>query len=471
MKIERHMGWMAATILPVSLIFTLYLAPTKYITADLLAFGALVMLVVTLGVRKSSIYQGFRILLPLIFLALYALLFDRLNRGENNLEYLTELVSGFIPFVLLYTIFRNHPSSRNLYVLIGIFILPGLIHLGYMYLDIWLAFRDEGLRIAGSTQLGALEGIKETPRVGRRYLSMALVHLLFGSLLLAIFTKIRSVRITAYGLVFVTLISISLLDARSAYFSILGGGISFLLFYGKTHVIPLVKNRRMIKMGGMILTTVAIIFCMSVAYSSGKSRWKVMLYSMHAAYVDVTSAGDKRLLPYIDHNFWDRPVVNAKECLAKQHFRCKVDQSAYLRTAWMLEGLKSPFAEPWGIGYSHDYMARRWDLEGNDQKFQHIDSSLAQLLVTYGFVGLFFFGIFVFKLIRAPFSLEKSKRQTAILSHALILLVLTYLIRSTYDLITDGSWRYMMALTGIYYGLLHSSLNEEKTKDIHYTQA
>ena len=132
MKTERHSGWIAATVLPLSLILTLYLAPTKHLTANLLALSVLVVALAILGLRKSNIHHGLRILMPLICLALYALLFDLLNRGENNLEYFAELVSGFIPFALLYTIFRHQPPSRTFYVLVGVFVLPGLIHLGYM---------------------------------------------------------------------------------------------------------------------------------------------------------------------------------------------------------------------------------------------------------------------------------------------------------------------------------------------------
>lgn len=466
MKIERETLWIVAIPLLLSLIFTLYLAPSKHIFADLLSFLMLASVISIAGVRASYIRQGLQPLLPLVALTLYALLFEVLGRGENNIEYIYELASGFVPFLLLYILLRTNKRLHPIPILLGAFVLAGFVHVGYMYFDIWTAFQNHDIRLINTAGFGALEGIKDAPRVGRRYLSMALIHLLFGSVLLAIIARIEWLKIAAYWAAFVAILSLAMIDARSAYFSLLGGCLVFLALFGRNHLATQMKKILRIKPYIRILLLLAFACAVLVAYNSGKSRWSVMSYSIQAAYTDVMADGDRTLRPFIDSYFWTQPIVDEEECIADRHFRCKVDQSAYLRTAWMLEGLRSLIDEPWGIGYSHDYMARRWGVEGDSHKYQHIDSSTTQQAVTYGLVGLFLFGIFMFRLVIAPLSLKIAKGPVFFFSLMLVLLILVYLVRSIFDLITDGAWRYLMALMGMYYGILHSSAIAPRSKSI-----
>lgn len=469
MKIEQETLRIVVTPLLLSLIFTLYLAPSKHIFGDLLSLLTLASVISIVGVRASNIRQGLQPLMPLVALTLYALLFEVLGRGENNIDYIHELTSGFAPFLLVYVLLRTNKRLQPIHILLGAFILTGFVHIGYMYFDIWTAFRSHDIRLINTAGFGALESIKDAPRVGRRYLSMALIHLLFGSLLLAIIVRMKWLRFTAYWAAFVAILSLALIDARSAYFSLFGGFLIFLLIFGKSHLTKQVEKALKIKPLIWILLFLVIACSVLVAYNSGKSRWSVMSYSIQAAYTDVMANGDRTMRPFIDSDFWMQPIADEEECIADRHFRCKVDQSAYLRTAWVLEGLRSLIDEPWGIGYSYDYMARRWDVAGDSHKYQHIDSSTTQQAVTYGLVGLFLFGMFMFKLVIAAFSSEKTDRPAFLFSLMLILLILVYLVRSTFDLITDGAWRYLMTLMGMYYGLLHSSAVEPKFKSTEET--
>lgn len=465
MKIEQKTLWIVVTPLLLSLIFILYLAPTKHIFGDLLSLLTLTVVISIVGVRASNILQGMQTLIPLVALALYALLFEVLGRGKNNIDYVFELTSGFVPFLLLYVLLRTNKGLQPIHILLGAFVITGFVHIGYMYFDIWTAFQSHDIGLINTAGFGALESIKDAPRVGRRYLSIALVHLLFGSVLLAIIVKMRWLKIAAYWAALAAILSLALIDARSAYFSLLGGVLIFFVIFGKNYLITLVEKALKIKPYIWILLFLVFACSVLVAYNSGKSRWAVMSYSIQAAYTDVMAEGDRKMRPFIDSYFWTQPIADEEACIENRHFRCKVDQSAYLRTAWVLEGLRSLRDEPWGIGYSYDYMARRWDVAGDSRKYQHIDSSTTQQAVTYGLVGLSLFGVFMFKVVTAAFALEKTKRSVLLLSRMLILLILVYLVRSIFDLITDGAWRYLMALIGMYYGLLHSSANESNSNE------
>lgn len=93
--------------------------------------------------------------------------------------------------------------------------------------------------------------------------------------------------------------------------------------------------------------------------SAGKNRWVAMTYSFKAAaHDDFDESSNPAARPYIDKTNWNAPIENIDKCYLEGHFRCKVDQSAYLRMAWLLEDERSLIEHPFGIGYSDDYMGR-----------------------------------------------------------------------------------------------------------------
>jgi len=76
--------------------------------------------------------------------------------------------------------FRNQDSSNIPLLVVDAFLILGLVYLVFMHLDIfrWIHLGD--VPFMSSSRYGLLEHIKETPRVGQRYLSLALLHLIFA---------------------------------------------------------------------------------------------------------------------------------------------------------------------------------------------------------------------------------------------------------------------------------------------------
>ena len=170
-----------------SVIFTLYLAPTaaKYLAADWMAAVLLVLALAAIGLSRTRLAAGIKPMAPLLALVAYVLVQGFVLGETGGLPYVRQLLSGFVPYVLFYVLFRNLSAGRARYILLAIFILPGLVHLAYMYWDIGRAIQKGDLLLHASARFGLLESVKDSPRVGRRYLSVALLHLLCGGLMLA----------------------------------------------------------------------------------------------------------------------------------------------------------------------------------------------------------------------------------------------------------------------------------------------
>ena len=447
-----------ASAIGLSLIFTLYLAPSKYFTADLLAAVLLVIALGAFGLRRSGVMGGIKLLAPLLVMLLYVIGFAAVNQQSSNLLYASELIAGFLPFLLLYVVFRAATYSGLKILIVGVFILPGLIHLGYMWFDIFSAFVDGEILFRTSSKQGLLEEVKNVPRVGRRYLSIVLVHMLFGCALIMKMSRHALWKKVAYGLGVLAVLSLGVLDARAAYVSIGLGGVLLMLFFVRC-VVPFL--REIIGGASLLIKLISLAVMISMAcmaYSAGKSRWNAMFYSFQAAITDVSSGNrDVSERPFVDKMFWDQPIADPRKCYLEGQFRCRVDQSAYLRLAWFVEGVKSIVNHPFGIGYSNNYMGRLWGVEGDEDKFQRIDSSFAEHVVCFGIVGVFlyaYFGWTVAASARSAFNSTKEFWSQIVI--LVVMLIFVSGVRGMFDLITEGAWRYLMALIGLYYGMLHS---------------
>ena len=119
---------------------------------------------------------GIKPLAPLLVMSFYVVVLD-LSRGAEPgaVSYMRELLIGFVPFLLLYVMFRNQAPSQVPMLAVAVFLAPGLVHLAFMYLDIFLAVQHGDVPFLSSSKHGLPEYIKEVPRVGRRYLSLALL--------------------------------------------------------------------------------------------------------------------------------------------------------------------------------------------------------------------------------------------------------------------------------------------------------
>ena len=118
-------------------------------------------------------------------------------------------------FALRHALHSRAGLGRRYLWLLFLFRAPALVHLLYMYADIavWVVAQD-GVR---------LEYAKDAPRIGRRYLSHALIPLLFATWRLG--PRLRPARwlpvVFLFGVGF-PVMSLALLDARAAYVAILG---------------------------------------------------------------------------------------------------------------------------------------------------------------------------------------------------------------------------------------------------------
>lgn len=467
-SIRKKQSWPLQVLIALwlSVIFTLYMAPTaaKYQSADMLAAALLVLGLTTIGVRRSELIGAIKPLAPLLAMLAYGSA-RLLLLGDGGGAYLWQLLFGFVPYLLFYLLFRNQSltATRAPLLIMAIFILPGLVHVAYMYFDIGLALQKGAVAFMESSKQGLLEYVKESPRVGRRYLSVAILHLLCGALLMAWYFRRSLGRYCAWVIAGLCVLSLALLDARAAYVSVIIGGLLMVFAVGPARAWQALRSFLPIGLGWKLVLAGLLAGAIAVGYSAGKSRWVAMSYSLQAAAHDVLDAKEELAQrPYVNAAYWSAPIEDINTCYLEGHFRCKVDQSAYLRVAWLLVGLTSVIDHPLGIGYSDDYLGRLWGVAGDEGKYQRSDSFLVEHIVSFGLPGIALYGLLFWGVLR---TLRRSVR-SGDASAAMVLvcgIILVCVGRGLVDVFSEGLWRYLMALLGMYYGLLHS--NEWRTRN------
>jgi hypothetical protein len=459
-SIRKDLSWLLQALIALwlSVIFVLYTAPTaaKYHAADLLAGVLLVLSLVAIGVRRLGLADATKSVLPLIAMLAYVIAQALVLGDGGGWSYIQQLLYGFVPYLLFYFLFRNQSVTVRYspLIIMAIFILPGLVHVAYMYFDIGLALQKGA--VAFSSKQGLLEYVKESPRVGRRYLSVAMLHLLCGGLLMAWYFRLRLGRYCAWVIVGLSVLSLALLDARAAYVSVIIGGLLMVFAVGPTRAWQALRSFLPIGLGWKLVLAGLLVGAIAVGYSAGKSRWVAMSYSFQAAVHDVFDAKEELAQrPYVNAGYWSAPIEDINVCYLEGHFRCKVDQSAYLRMAWLLVGLASVVDHPLGIGYSDNYLGRLWGVAGDEGKYQRSDSFLVEHIVSFGLPGVALYGLLFWGVLR---TLQRSVRSGEA-GAALVLvcgIILVCVGRGLVDVFSEGLWRYLMALLGMYYGLLHS---------------
>lgn len=466
MKIEPSVLLKGALALLLSIIFTLYLAPTpeKFEQADKLAA---MLLIPALGMyisRLSNIADGSKPLLPIVVLIGYIALqaWAAGHEDDASLRYVIQLVSGFVPYLLFYLTFRILPKAQADILLIAVLIIPGVVHIAYLYLDVFLAIKGGEVAFLTSSKHGFLEYVKNSPRVGRRYVSMALLHLLCGGLLAAWYGRSGLLRQGAWILSGLSLLSLALLDARAAYAAVLIGASMLAGAVGPRQTWRSIKNAFHWDLKWKLALAIFLVAVTALGYNAGKSRWIAMTYSIEWAVHDVFLAQTPiSARPYVDMTFWSDPIEDVEKCYLTGEFRCQVDQSAYLRMAWLLEGARSLVSNPLGIGFSEDYMGRLWGVEGSSSKYQRVDSFLVEHIVSFGWPAILLYGWLFWGVLSAMRGAVRAGYNRAA-TIMLCALVLTCVGRTLVDVFSEGLWRYMMALLGIYYGLLHASNGQPK---------
>lgn len=476
--IPKSMLLLGITVL-LLLVFTLYLAPGKHLAADVLAAVLLLIWLTVIGVRRSGIENAIKPLAPFLILLFYIIALNTVHGLTLDTGYIQQLLVGFVPFLTMYVVFRQQLSARMCMLAVAIFLIPGLVHLVYMYFDIFAAMVSRDARVlltptesVGLSHLterlnklgypisqsssGVLEGIKEAPRTGRRYASMAILHLLCGGLLLGMRYKLPAVRYFAGGLIALSILTLALLDARAAYASVLIGGFMVFISIGAARASTAMKLVLKVKFWQGLVLAGLVALILIVGFSAGKSRWFSMSYSFEAAKHDVIdSQKDLKSRPYVDHEFWVKPLESLDD--EDLRFRLQVDQSAYLRVAWLIVGLQSLIENPWGVGSASNYFGRLWGVAGDEGKYQRGDSFFVENLISGGVISLLLHPILLFSVGRC---LRRSVVDKGFEANVLIMIlagiIFICLGRSLVDVFAEGAWRYFMALLGMYYGLLHA---------------
>jgi len=465
----KELPWplQALIALGLSVIFTLYMAPTpaKYQTADMLAAVSLAFGMVTIGVRRPQLIDAIKPVAPLLFILAYLIAQSLLFGAMGNKLYIQQLLYGFVPYILFYLLFRNSAlfEPYTPFQIMSLLILPGLVHAAYMYFDIGSAIQNGLIPFVTSSKHGLLESVKDSMRVGRRYESVAILHLLCGGLLMVCHSRLARGRYWAWSLAGFSVFSLALLDARAAYCSLIIGGALMVISVGPTRAWFGLRSILPAGLWYRLALVVPLAGVVTVGYSAGTSRWVAMSYSAQAAVHDVfVSNQELARRPYVDAGYWNVPIEDVKKCYLEGYFRCKVDQSAYLRVAWMLEGLSAVVEHPLGIGYSDNYMGRLWGVEGDVGKYQRIDNFLVEQLVSFGIITIVLYGLLCCVLMCTLRRVVRSGEATADL--VLVCgLILACIGRGLIDIFSDGLWRYFMALLGLYYGLLHA--NQIRSKE------
>lgn len=443
--------------------FTLYLAPAplKYRAGDLVALLMLIAFAVVFKPSARQVAAALKPLIPLFILAAYAILIGLYRGVDGGFGYAANTLIGVLPYLAFYWMAKNAEKPRIKGLMLAAFLIPGLIHLGYMYFDIARLIIDDKILFVSSSMQGLLEHVKDSPRVGRRYVSVALTHLILGGVFLGLAFKSLRARYWGVAVVAVAFLSLALLDARAAYVSMLGGSVVMLfspIFRSsiKTAFFLLKKHDWL-----RFLFTLMIVAVIGLAYNTGKSRWLSMEYSVTEALKDTsiqTQSTDP--LPFVDSNYWENPIADMKECYEGKQFRCRVDQSAYLRVAWLVSGLSSLAAHPFGIAYSENYMERVFAEKAGENKYKKTDSFIVEVMVAFGYVGILLWIWLWGGTVRAMLAIREKDRGHAVTIALLAAIIFACVTRSMIDVVSDGLWRYLMALLGIFYGLLHSDRNK-----------
>lgn len=457
---ERVRPLEALIALWLSAIFVLYMAPTaaKYQAADLLAVALLALAWVAIGTSRSGWASAIKPMAPLLAILAYVVTQELVLGGDGGWPYMRQLLYGLVPYMLFYLLFRRLSSGEgHPLLLMAVFIVPGLVHAALMYLDIGLALHKGGIAFMTSSKHGLLEYVKEAPRVGRRYLSVAMLHLMWGGLLLIWYFRAGRIRVGGWMVVGLSMLSLALLDARAAYASVVIGGLLMTLAVGPARAWCALRSFQSIGRGWKLGLAAVLAAAIAVGFSAGKSRWVAMSYSFQTAVHDVYDTKEELAQrPYVNAGYWNAPIADINTCYLEGHFRCKVDQSAYLRMAWLLVGLTSVVEHPLGIGYSANYLGRLWGVADDKSKYQRSDSFLVEQIVCFGFPVITFYGLLFWGVLRR---LRRSARSGE--AHAALVLVCGIIMvcagRILVDVFSEGLWRYLMALLGMYYGMLHAN--------------
>jgi hypothetical protein len=342
---------------------------------------------------------------------------------------------GLAVFFVVHVVLKRVKISDE-ELLIFLFILPAGVHFAYMWVDIYLYI----------TRIGAsdfvLSALKDVPRIGRRYLSNALVGGFVGAVFLSLMLQ-RQKKLWRY-LAISFLLSLLVLDARGAYVSLIVAVLILALIAERAMVMQAVQKITRYRASLIVI----IVVVLSIGYVSGSDRWMNFSRSIENAWLDTVHKAEP-YPPYIDKNFW-ADVEDVEKCLTERQKRCWIEQSAYLRFAWMIEGVLSLSKVPFGVGGGDNYMGRYWGVEGDSNKWQRVDSGMTEYLVTFGIVSVVYLCLLFNLFFNSICKFQNVSKSTI----AIGLLIVVLAGRMAFDLVTEGLWLYLSALFAAYFYLI-----------------
>jgi hypothetical protein len=454
-------------ILAICACVTLYLSPSnpKYASALVLILSLISIYTYVNGFKSIDFRTFFLWLWPFIAFASIGLFRLFIVEDYESIKFFIDPMLGFLPFFFFYQLSRSSSKRECFFIVAAVLVIPGLVHWAVMLVDVITALLTKDSSEFFTNHQGILEYFKNEPRVGRRHVSLALVQLLIGGCLISLAAKDARLRWSGYVIAFLALSGLALLDARGAYVSI-ALGLSIVGFIArKSYALRVRPFRKPSLMFGAAAIAAVVVL---VGYESGKSRWEAAAYSAKVAVQDVLRTD----LPLSKRSFVDRDIWQAEisaedldQCYKDAWFRCAVDQSMYLRVAWLVAGTQAIFEKPLGTGHSPSYLGRRWGVEGMPNKFQRVDNLLIEIGVSFGVVGVFLYLFFWWRL---ALSLRRELRtghstDTLVLTSVACLLFIC-MSRSFIDLWSQALWGYLLAWFGLYAGIVDRRMSEREIR-------
>jgi FkbM family methyltransferase len=434
------------TLAVMAVVMALYLAPTKDddATALVLVLGAVSLVA---GRGRTTHWRALWLLWPLALLGAYAVFLDLVFPQASALPLVMRLALTAVVFWVFHHLFAGMRMGRRYLWPIFVVAAPAAVHLVYMAFDIVVWVMDQDVVY--------LSSVKDVPRTGRRYLSHALAPLLVATLLIG--ARVRPARylpLVFMAGVVLPLLALALLDARAAYLALLGVIVLTCLVrplrQAFVHGASVWKRRLP---GFQALLVAAAMAAVLLGYASGKPRWEAMASSFSAALADVNAwgGGETRRPPFADTGYWSR---SANERCVLNQARCEVDQSMYLRTAWMVHALRQLLAHPLGVGLRPDLMnfeaSRAPDGIDRSQNTAG-DNFLIETGLAFGFVGLGLYALFWWRILRiGVLSTAQGRRRP--LFALLTVIIGMGVLRGFVDVLSQGLWYYWIAMVGILSG-------------------
>lgn len=442
-------------------------SPTKEQSGLLLLLMAAVLFVFSVmsgprGLWANHFRAVVKLTWPIWGMLGYAWLFVFVNPVSSpSISSFTQwMLLGMACFLVNYLLFsrlEEFPWKWAILILLG----AGLVQLFVYAYDISIAY------VQG--RIISMEYLKDIPRVGKKFVSLAVAELFFLSLVLVDF-KIRGYSAWSLVLAWLSLLTIASLDARAEYFAL---GVTFMLVlsWGKARrvvhdwLLRLTPNR----WSSYFMVLVIVLTTIMVAGMAGSQRWAQFLTSVNAAVKTDHGGATKG-----DHNTsdlseskntqdeikkWASPSYwNSHE--SNDRFRYTVDSSAYLRLSWIKFGVNNFIESPWGIGVNQFPLQELLNQKFPELKAQNLlykdaefHSAFLDMAVCLGLPGVCFALYFFYRLFKKSYVIwEKPDDNWSWVAFAVAVILGSALLRLVVDGLTEGLWYYVMSVAGILAG-------------------